>query len=219
MSIVLSDAPPTEWTIADVQARLAGFPAWRIRTYPAPGTATEKDLLKVEARTGRICELIDGTLVEKVMASLESMLAAELIYFIRLYLQTNDIGMVTGADGLLKILPKQIRDQRRLHSLGAIRRSQAAQGPDLCGRTGLSRRSPFQGQHDERDESETARVLSGRCAAGVVHRAGTASAEPVTASAMDGDWSKRFAHRRSVLPGFELPLAELFARVERPRKG
>ena len=67
MSTILPDAPPTEWTIADVRARLRGFPAWRIHTYPAPGTATEKDLWRAEARSGRICELIDGTLVEKVM--------------------------------------------------------------------------------------------------------------------------------------------------------
>ncbi|MGO9115461.1 MAG: hypothetical protein ACLP9L_40135 [Thermoguttaceae bacterium] len=39
MSTVLSNTPPTEWTIGDVQTRLAGFPASRIRTYPAPGTA------------------------------------------------------------------------------------------------------------------------------------------------------------------------------------
>ena len=82
MSTVLPDAPPTEWTIADVRVRLAGFPAARIRTYPAPGTATEQDLPEAEARSDRICELIDGTLVEKTMASFESMLAAALIYFL-----------------------------------------------------------------------------------------------------------------------------------------
>ena len=31
MSTVLPDAPPTNWTIADVQAWLPGFPADRIR--------------------------------------------------------------------------------------------------------------------------------------------------------------------------------------------
>ena len=69
MSTVLSDAPPTEWTLADVQARLPSFPSNRIRAYPSPGTATEEDVLEAEARSDRICELIDGTLVEKTMAS------------------------------------------------------------------------------------------------------------------------------------------------------
>ena len=67
MSTVLSGLPPTEWTVADVQSRLAGFPANRIRIYPLPGTAVERDVLEAEARSNRICELIDGTLVEKTM--------------------------------------------------------------------------------------------------------------------------------------------------------
>ena len=53
--------PPTDWTIANVLARLPGLPADRIRVYPSPGTATEQDVFEAEARSGRICELIDGT--------------------------------------------------------------------------------------------------------------------------------------------------------------
>ena len=109
MSTVLPDVPPTVWTIADVQARLPAFPADRIRVYPTPGTATEQDLLEAESRSNRICELIDGTLVEKAMASRESMLAAELIYFIRRYLDSRKLGAVLAPDGLLKILPEQVR--------------------------------------------------------------------------------------------------------------
>ena len=96
MSTVLPDAPPTEWTLADVQARLAGFPPNRIRSIRSPGMATEQDVLEAEARSNRICELIDGTLVEKTMASLESMLAAELIYFIRCYLDSRNLGDGAG---------------------------------------------------------------------------------------------------------------------------
>ena len=121
MSTILPNSPPANWAIADVQARLPGFPADRIRVCPIPGTATEQDVLEAEARSDRICELIDGTLVEKTMASLESMLAAELIYFIRCYLEANDLGMLTGEAGLLKILPGQIlRGGRFFHPLGAF---------------------------------------------------------------------------------------------------
>ncbi len=67
---------PMDWTVADVQQRLDGIPADRIRTFPAPGTATEEDVLRVRARTDRICELVDGILVEKVLSSFESRLAA-----------------------------------------------------------------------------------------------------------------------------------------------
>ena len=81
----------------------------RIRIYPTPGTATEQDVLKAEARSGRICELIDGTLVEKTMATYESMLAFGTGYFLQRYLDTNNLGVLAGEAGLLKILPGQIR--------------------------------------------------------------------------------------------------------------
>jgi Uma2 family endonuclease len=90
-------------------APLPGFPADRIRVYPAPGTAGEKDVLEAEARSNRICELIDGILVEKTMASIESALAAAMIHFLYLYPYTRKLGMVLAPDGLLKILPGQIR--------------------------------------------------------------------------------------------------------------
>ena len=100
---VVSDSPPTQWTIADVHAHLPGFPDERILTYPPPGTATEEDLLQAESRTGYVCELIDGTLVRKTMATTESMLAALLIHFLHNYLEENNIGSLTGGDGLLRI--------------------------------------------------------------------------------------------------------------------
>ena len=115
----VSDAPPTQWTIADVHAHLPGFPDDRVLTYPSPGTATEEDLLAAESRTGYICELIDGTLVRKTMATKESMLALELGYFLRCYLEENDIGALTGEGGSLRILPGQVRAGCCVPSLGA----------------------------------------------------------------------------------------------------
>src|SRR6516162_8736275 len=109
MSTAFSDSPPTTWTIADVHARLPGFPDDRILIFPSPGMATEEDLLKVESQTGYICELIDGTLVKKIMATRESMLATVLIYFLHRYLEENNIGALTAPDGLLRILSRQVR--------------------------------------------------------------------------------------------------------------
>ncbi len=109
MSTVLHDVPPGNWTAGDVEGWLPGFPVARIRVSPTPGTATEQDILDVERQTGQICELIDGTLVDKVMASLESMLAAEIIIHIGAYLQIRDLGIVLGADGYLKLLSDQVR--------------------------------------------------------------------------------------------------------------
>jgi Uma2 family endonuclease len=98
-----------DWTIADVQQRLDGIPPERIRTFPAPGTATEEDVLRVMARTDRICELVDGILVEKVMSSFESRLACILIHLIESFLEDHDLGAVLGEAGFLKLFPGLVR--------------------------------------------------------------------------------------------------------------
>jgi Uma2 family endonuclease len=109
---ILSPAPesgPLDWTIADLQQRLDGIPAERIRTFPAPGTASEEDVLRVMARTGRICELVDGILVEKVMGSFESLLASTLIRIMGNFVEEHDLGVVLGEAGLLRLFPKLVR--------------------------------------------------------------------------------------------------------------
>lgn len=102
-------SPPLNWTIGDLLKQLGGVPPKRVRWVPIPGTATEKDLVETEARTGRICELIDGVLVEKTMGSYESTVAAAMIYFLKSYLRRRRLGVVTSPDGPLRILPRQVR--------------------------------------------------------------------------------------------------------------
>ena len=100
---------PAVWTFEDVLRQLGDIPARRIHAVPALGLATEEDLLAAEARTGRICELIDGALVEKPVGYLESMLAAVLINAISQFLKQRNLGIVLGADGPFRILPGQVR--------------------------------------------------------------------------------------------------------------
>ena len=50
---------------AEWLASLGNVPMERIIFNPLPGTATETDLLRLIERDKRLCELIDGTLVEK----------------------------------------------------------------------------------------------------------------------------------------------------------
>jgi Uma2 family endonuclease len=101
--------PPLDGTIADLLKQLGGVPPGRVRLVPTPGTATERDVIQAEARTGRTCELIDGVLVEKTMGSYESAVAAAMIYFLKAYLRRRRLGVVLGEAGLLRILPKQVR--------------------------------------------------------------------------------------------------------------
>lgn len=70
--VVPAAAPPTpmlpeRWTLADLLASLGDISPSRIRAVPAPGTATLDDAEKAESRYARLCELIDGVLVEKTM--------------------------------------------------------------------------------------------------------------------------------------------------------
>ena len=109
MATALPTVLPTDWTLADMLAHLGGIPLERIRMCPPPGTATEKDVLQAKSRINRICELIDGVLVEKTMGYYESLLAAEIVYLLKLFLRTHDLGIVLGADGTLRILTDQVR--------------------------------------------------------------------------------------------------------------
>jgi Uma2 family endonuclease len=100
---------PHDWTLADLRKHLGGVPSNRVRLFPPPGTATEDDALHIADHEDRICELVDGTLVEKTMASFEGFLASILIYLLNAYLERNRLGIVMGANSPLWILPKRMR--------------------------------------------------------------------------------------------------------------
>jgi Uma2 family endonuclease len=95
--------------IADVLQRFRDYPLERVRLHPIPGTATEQDVLDVERTEGKLCELIDGTLVEKAMGFRESAIGARLIVRIGNFVEPNDLGVVAGADGTVKLFPGQVR--------------------------------------------------------------------------------------------------------------
>lgn len=96
-------------TAAELRNQLGGIPLERIRMKPLPGLATEQDLLRVQESEGRTCELIDGVLVEKAMGYFESRIAAALIYFLERFLEQKDLGIVLAPDGALRILADQVR--------------------------------------------------------------------------------------------------------------
>lgn len=103
-TLTLQAEVPSDWTLADLQERLGGIPAERIRLYPPPGCATEEDVIEIRAREDRLVELEDGILVEKPMGWYESIIAALIITEINRFLAQADLGKVMGADGTLKIL-------------------------------------------------------------------------------------------------------------------
>ena len=96
-------------TAADLLKQLGGIPADRVLLDPPPGTATEKDVLEVERLQGRICELVEGVLVEKAMGLAESFLAMRLGYLLNVYLAKHNLGLVVGEDGALRLWPGLVR--------------------------------------------------------------------------------------------------------------
>jgi Uma2 family endonuclease len=102
-------APLDIKNLADLKRRLGGIPLDRIWFHPAPGTAVEKDVIEAEERENRLCELVDGTLVEKARGFEESRLAVELSHLVKSYLDQNDLGICVGADGMMRIAPGLVR--------------------------------------------------------------------------------------------------------------
>jgi Uma2 family endonuclease len=97
-------------TIADLLDRLGGIPAHRVLLKPTPGAATEQDvsIALMEPRK-RICELIDGVLVEKAVGDRESLLAHYLGRRIGEVVDRDDLGVLLGEAGFFWLGGKQLR--------------------------------------------------------------------------------------------------------------
>ena len=89
-------------TAADLPAlleRLGGIPPDRVRLDPPPGTARWEDVDRVRRETGRLCELIDRTLVEKAVSERTSWLAGYLITLLNNHVVPRRLGMTLTTDG------------------------------------------------------------------------------------------------------------------------
>jgi Uma2 family endonuclease len=109
MTAMTSLAPLTIETIGDLLDRLGGISPQRVRFKPAPGTATEQDVISVEARENRLCELVDGVLVEKPMGYVESLLAMAIGDVLREFVKPRKLGLVTGESGMMRLFPGLVR--------------------------------------------------------------------------------------------------------------
>src|SRR3954469_18996574 len=109
MSMNPTVEPPPFESMASVLERLGGIAPARVVMKPLPGKATEKDLLRLMARTDRLFELVDGTLVEKVMGYGEGVLAADIIRLLGRFLDEHDLGEVGGADATMRLTSGLVR--------------------------------------------------------------------------------------------------------------
>jgi Uma2 family endonuclease len=96
-------------TVADLLEKLGGVPPERVRLKPLPGTATEEDLIAIQDRENRNCELIDGVLVEKPLGYLESSLTLWIGGLLLGFLKEHDIGNLSGESGSTRLMPGLVR--------------------------------------------------------------------------------------------------------------
>lgn len=197
-------------SLADAVTHLGGIPLARIRMHPPPGTATESDL---DGR--RLCELVDGILVEKATSTESSLVAAILVQILGPFVHQYRLGLILGADGMLRLQPGLVR----IPDVSFLAASQLTNGrlppvnvaplhPDLAVEVLSPSNTPAEMARKRREyfasgtslvwiiDPETRTAEAWTSPTQVTHLAPT--------DALDGG---------SVVPGFRLPLPDLFART------
>lgn len=213
----MSIAPsPQPLTADDLAARFGKMPAWRIRTNPEPGTATEADAIWIQTHEDRTCELVDGILVEKDVSAEASLIAIWIATMLNNFIQPRKLGFVLGEQGLLRLSSGRLRAP----DVSFIRRDQTPSGrfptqpvPKLYPTLAVEVLSPGNTAReiDEKlddyfdagcelvwivdPKSKTIRVLARR--------------DEETTLGADG-----LLDGGEVLPGFSVPVVEIFAAME-----
>jgi Uma2 family endonuclease len=189
-------------------------PPDRVRFDPVPGTAVLDDLLREENEG---CELIDGTLVGKAGGFGESVLAGYLGTLLGPVVRGRNLGILTGEHGPFHILPGLVRlpdmafvSWDRLPGRRIPDEPVPNVVPDLAVEV-LSRRNTPAEMALKRGEYFRAGVklvweIDPRARTVRVYTAVDQFRDLTAADALDGG---------AVLPGFTLPLAQLFAELDR----
>ncbi len=97
------------WTAADLYRRFGAIPLERIRFDPPPGLAVEDDVVRINDHEDRLCELVDGVLVEKAVGAHESMIASLIISILVIHVKKGNLGIVCGEGGTIRLFPGMVR--------------------------------------------------------------------------------------------------------------
>jgi Uma2 family endonuclease len=212
-------AKPKFSSLGDVVRHLH-VSADRIRLDPRPGTATERDVIRIHDRENRLFELVDGVLVEKIMGAKEGYLGLEVGRLIVNFLDTNDLGIAFGSDATLRIMPHLVRmpdvsfiSWEKLPDHTVPEKPIPELIPDLAVEV-LSKgntRAEMARKQEEYFQCGVRLIWviePDKRQARVFHSLDDVEIIPESGS-IDGG---------SVLPGFRLPLRQLFKRLSRPRR-
>jgi Uma2 family endonuclease len=207
-------------TAADMLEYLGDVPPERILVRPAFGTATEEDVAAaLDGRPKRLCELVAGFLVEKAMGTREARLATFIARMIDAFASEHDLGLVWGANGPVRLAPGLVRMPDV--SFASWDRVPGGELPDDA-ITGVIPDLAVEVLSRKNTPKEMKRKLGEYFAAGVrlvwlvYPRTQTAEAySSVTDVRRVG--KKQALDGGGVLPGFTLPLPEVFASTRRRR--
>lgn len=211
------ETPVPLWTASEVIARFGDIPIARIRTSPPPGEATEADVIELHDRYDRLCELIDGTLVEKPMGWKESELAVIIARLLGNFVSAHRLGKVFGPDGMMRLQPQQIRipdvafiSNKRF--AGRLLEPSAFWnfGCDLAVEVISPSNTPR-----EMERKLTDYFTAGVCIVWFVYlstREVVVYTAPNSSVAVKGD---QLLDTGELLPGFSVPVADLFAELDK----
>ena len=219
MSTVVNAEVETMAELIDLVKRLGGIPPSRVLLRPPPGEATEADLLEQHRRTDRICELVDGTLVEKAMGMGQSFLAIWIIQHLTAYVVPRDLGYFAGGDGYVRLKERTVRAP----DLSFFRKERMPNGQfDMTPIGGLIPDLAVEVISDGNTKAEIERKIGEYFFAGVeavwvvdpfkrVVEVHTSADDFVTLKETDT------LEGSPVFPGLDLPLARIFELVPRRR--
>lgn len=206
-------------TLDDLLEHLGGISPSRVLYRPLPGTATEADLILANAGKRGLFELVDGVLLEKGMGYVESAIAGLILALLRAFVVPRNLGIVTGADGMMRLFPGLVREPdvayvswNRVPGGRYPTEAIASFAPDLAVEV-LSRSNTKAEMARKRREYFAAGVrlvweVDPRSrTVNVYHAPDESTLLDITMTLDGGD----------VLPGFFLPLLDLFGELE-PRR-
>ena len=205
---------PSVRTVGELLRRLGDLPADRVRFTPVPGTATVEDLLRAENNG---CELVEGTLVEKGMGLRESLLAAYLSALLGPVVRGQNLGILSGPDGTYELIAGLVRlpdlafvSWNRLPGRRLPDEPVPNVVPDLAAEV-LSASNTLGEMARKRSEYFKAGVrlvweIDPRARTVRVYTSETIYTDLSATDTLDGG---------TVLPGFTLPLVDLFAELDR----
>jgi Uma2 family endonuclease len=205
-------------TIADLLYALGGISPHRILLRPPPGTATEEDALALlEGERRRRVELIDNILVEKEMGVREAFLGTWIATLLNMFIAPRRLGLVGGADTIIRLIGRQLRlpdvsyflwtqlpagfMDARISEVSPVLAVEVLSDSNTRAEMEQKRREYFA------SGTQLVWIVDPRTETVAVYTDPTAHTTLTTADTLTGG---------AVLPGFSVPVAELFSYLDPP---